>query len=253
LSAAETPKHPGNSNTSPAAESIRALRDLIRTLRGEDGCPWDRKQTPESVITYLLEEAYELASAIDTGELGAIGEELGDVLFQVLFMAQLYEERGDLDLAGIAARNRTKMIRRHPHIFGEERLDTAGAVKQRWSEIKAAEKKAAGSSDAPDSLDLPAKLPALLKACRYFDRLPQKPHPREPLYQAIEALKAAAATLPAADGDSATMVDDGAAAQAAGDALLQIVQAILRMNRHPETLLNQAFIRRLAKDQEARG
>jgi tetrapyrrole methylase family protein/MazG family protein len=245
LSAAEAPKDPGSSKTSGAAESVRALRELIRTLRGEDGCPWDRKQTPESVTTYLLEEAYELASAIDTGELNAIGEELGDVLFQVLFMAHLYEERGDLDLAGVAARNRVKMIRRHPHIFGDETLATAGAVKQRWSEIKAAEKQAAGRRGDHDSLDLPAKLPALLKACRYFDRLPRKPHPREPLFQAIEALQAAAAALPASDGAAAAA--EGAATQAAGDALLQIVHAILRMNHHPETLLNQALLRRLTK------
>jgi hypothetical protein len=158
----------------------------------------------------------------------------------------LYEEQGDLDLAGVAARNRTKMIRRHPHIFGDETLATAGAVKQRWSEIKAAEKKAVGKQADHDGLDLPAKLPALLKACRYLDRLPRKPPPGEPLYQAIEALQAAAAALPADDGAM-----NGAAAQAAGRALLYIVHAILQMNHHPETLLNQALSIQLAKKPKA--
>jgi tetrapyrrole methylase family protein/MazG family protein len=226
-------------------EALRKLRALIATLRGEGGCPWDRKQTPKSVTIYLLEEVYEFISAVETGDVGAISEELGDVLFQVLFISHLYEERGEIDLAGVAEENRTKMIRRHPHVFGGETLTSAGDVKQRWAEIKAAERKKAPSSD--DAPDLPAKLPALLKACRYFDRLPKKPCPRVALVQAKEALNAVEAGLNDDLGEDASSSAAATTAQAAGDALLHLVHTVQRLNLHPETLINQALQRQLSK------
>jgi uncharacterized protein YabN with tetrapyrrole methylase and pyrophosphatase domain len=223
---------------SPPLQNLLALRDLIATLRGEGGCPWDRKQTPESVTPYLLEEAYELASAIESGDPAAIAEELGDVLFQVLFMAHLFEEQGELSLAGVAAETRTKMIRRHPHVFGKETIVTAGDVKQRWAELKAAEKKDNGQT--ADVTDLPAKLPALLKACRYFDRLPGKPHPKRPLARASQALITLEARL---STEALAGPGDDEAVQAAADALLYLVHTIVRMQQHPEILLNQALQR----------
>jgi uncharacterized protein YabN with tetrapyrrole methylase and pyrophosphatase domain len=188
------------------------------------------------VAPYLLEESYELASAIHSGDTAAVAEELGDVLFQVIFIASLFEERGELALAEVAAQTRDKMVRRHPHVFGEETLATAGDVKQRWAEIKAAEKGANGQTD--DLADLPSKLPPLLKACRYFERLPGKPHPRAVLARVVEALDKLEAALPA--GALSAPADD-AAAQAAADALLHLVHAIVRMHLHPETLLTQAL------------
>jgi MazG family protein len=219
-----------------ALNNLLALKDLVATLRGEGGCPWDRKQTPESVTTYLLEEAYELASAIDTGDTTAIAEELGDVLFQVIFIAHLFEERGELDLSGVAAQIREKMVRRHPHVFGDERIATAGDVKLRWAEIKATEKQNNGQT--ADRHDLPAKLPALLKACRYFDRLHRKPHPREIFAKAAAALSKLEETLP---NEAASVPVHDEAVQAAADALLHLVHMIVRLHQHPETLLNQAL------------
>ena len=242
----------GTSSEVPAAgredrKSLKALselRDLIAVLRGEGGCPWDRKQTPESVTIYLLEEVYEFISAVDTGDVGAISEELGDVLFQVLFLSHLYEERGVFDLAGVVDDNRAKMTRRHPHVFGDETLTNTGDVKQRWAEIKAAEKKKAVPSDgAPD---LPARLPAMLKACRYFDRLPHKPRARATLSQAMAALNAVEAGMN--DGPAEGPLSSAATtAQAAGDALLYLVYTVRRLNLHPETLLNQALRKQLSK------
>jgi tetrapyrrole methylase family protein/MazG family protein len=232
-----TPTRGDACEPSPPLKHLLALKDLVATLRGEGGCPWDRKQTPESVTTYLLEESYELASAIHAGDMAAIAEELGDVLFQVIFIASLFEERGELALAEVAAQTRDKMVRRHPHVFGGETLATAGDVKLRWAEIKAAEKEANGQTD--DLVDLPSKLPALLKACRYFERLPGKPHPTAVLARVAEALATLEAALPA-DAMVTAPVDD-AAAQAAADALLYLVHAIVRMHLHPETLLNQAL------------
>lgn len=222
-------------------KALGELRTLIATLRGEGGCPWDRKQTPESVTHYLLEEVYEFISAVEDGNLDAIGEELGDVLFQVLFIAHMYEEGGDFDLAAVADMNRTKMTRRHPHVFGDEALTSAGEVKQRWAEIKAAEKPpaAAGGDTAPD---LPVKLPALLKACRYFDRLPRKPNAKEALTQAQTALQAVGAQI-----DQGASLEAAALARDAGDALLHLVHTVQRLDLHPESLLNQALKRQLSK------
>ena len=230
-----------------ALKSIAALKALIATLRGEGGCPWDQKQTPESVTNYLLEEAYEFISAVESGDIGAIREELGDVLFQVLFITHLYEERGDFDLAGVADMNRTKMIRRHPHVFGDETLTSVGDVKQRWAEIKAAEKQQAPSGD--EASDLPAKLPALLKACRFFDRLPQKPHAKATFAQAKAALSSVGERLEkgACEDTSPDPEGEVAMAQVAGDALLHLVHTLQRLNLHPETLLNQALQRQLSK------
>jgi uncharacterized protein YabN with tetrapyrrole methylase and pyrophosphatase domain len=197
------------------------------------------------VTPYLVEEAYELVSAIDAGDIPAVGEELGDVLFQVLFVAQLFEERGDLDLSEVAAHNRVKMMRRHPHVFGDETIATAGDVKLRWAEIKAAEKKAQGQGG--EASDLPAKLPAILKACRHFDRMPRKPRCSEPLAQAASALRRLEAQIPA---DDSSPPADPLSVQAAGDALLHLVHAIRRMNQHPETLLNQALQRQLDRDSD---
>jgi tetrapyrrole methylase family protein / MazG family protein len=225
-------------NPSQPLQNLLALRDLIATLRDEGGCPWDRKQTPESVTPYLLEEAYELTSAIDSGDIAAIAEELGDVLFQVLFMVHLFEERGALSLAGVAAQTRTKMIRRHPHVFGNETITTAGDVKLRWAELKAAEKKINGQT--ADKTDLPAKLPAILKACRYFDRLPDKPHPKKTLARASQALNKLETTMPA---EAVSAPEDNEAVQAAADALLYLVHTIVRMQQHPEMLLNRALQR----------
>jgi MazG family protein len=224
------------SESSAPLKELLALRDLIATLRGEGGCPWDRKQTPESVMTYLIEEAYELASAIESGDIAAIGEELGDLFFQVVFMAHIFEERGELELSEVVAQNRAKMIRRHPHVFGDETITTAGDVKLRWTEIKAAEKKA--NRQTKDLPDLPAKLPPLLKACRYYDRLPRKPHPRATLARTREALHKLEAALPAEDGSAPA---DDEAVQAAADSLLHLVHTIVRMHQHPETLLNRAL------------
>lgn len=231
----------GEGEDAKTLESIRDLRTLIATLRGEGGCPWDRKQTPESVTIYLLEEVYEFISAVEAGDLDAIREELGDVLFQVLFIAHLYEEPGEFDLAGVADMNRAKMTHRHPHVFGDEVLTSSGDVKQRWAEIKAAEKPPAppGGDTGPD---LPSRLPALLKACRYFDRLPRKPHAKVALTQTQAALHAVGAKLE--DGSS---LDQGALARNAGDALLHLVHTVQRLNLHPETLLNQALQRQLSK------
>ena len=96
---------------------LDALFRLVKTLRGEHGCPWDKKQTPRSVCVYLIEEVFELADAIETGNLEHIREELGDVLFHIVFIARMFQELGEFGLQDVAQVITEKMIRRHPHVF----------------------------------------------------------------------------------------------------------------------------------------
>lgn len=149
---------------------LESLGRLVRRLRAPDGCPWDRKQTLESVRAYLLEEAHEVAAAIDGGEPAALAEELGDLLFQVAFIGVLGEEQGQFDLPGVAAGIEAKMIERHPHVFGEgERLADSGAVVRSWEAAKRRRRQeAAGEGGAPESqlAGVPASLPALAAAYR---------------------------------------------------------------------------------------
>jgi tetrapyrrole methylase family protein/MazG family protein len=144
------------------------LKELIVTLRGENGCPWDRKQNPLSMGIYLVEEVYELVEAIESGDVDDIEEELGDVLFQLLFLARLYEEQGHFDTESAAEKNIEKMIRRHPHVFGEPSAITTDQVRQQWREIKQTEKNRPFNRSVLDGI--PGKLPALMRAYRVSER-----------------------------------------------------------------------------------
>jgi MazG family protein len=150
------------------SSKINEVIALIETLRGENGCPWDRKQTPQSMAVYLVEEVHELLDAVESGNSEAVCEELGDVLFQVLFVACLYNEKGRFTLEDVAERNRQKMIRRHPHVFGNETAQNSDQVRQRWREIKREENAGTGKQSILDSI--PAKLPALMRAYRISER-----------------------------------------------------------------------------------
>ncbi len=147
---------------------IQKLVDLVERLRGPDGCPWDREQTRETLKPMLIEEAYEVLDALDSHDPKELREELGDLLFQVLFHARIADEKGEFHLADIIDRLHEKMVRRHPHVFGNADLKTAQDVLRNWEDIKADEK-GTRSSSSPDStqsiLDgLPSRLPALHQA-----------------------------------------------------------------------------------------
>ena len=140
------------------------LRTIMARLRGPDGCPWDREQTYASLRTYLVEEAYEVLDAIDAGEAAAHREELGDLLFQIVFQCRIAEERGDFDLDAVMRGIGDKIVARHPHVFGRDRLDTADQVLRQWEQIKADERR--GRADTSMFATVPPALPALLKALR---------------------------------------------------------------------------------------
>jgi uncharacterized protein YabN with tetrapyrrole methylase and pyrophosphatase domain len=115
-------------------EAIRELDEITRRLRRE--CPWDREQDERSIVPHTVEEAYELADAAHTGDDAKLLDELGDVLFQVLFLSLLLEERGQGSLAEVADHCRAKLIRRHPHVFGDVAAESAGEVIRNWNQIK---------------------------------------------------------------------------------------------------------------------
>ena len=133
------------------------LQELAERLRRD--CPWDRAQTERTIVPHTVEEAYEVADAAVTGDDAKLVDELGDLLFQTIFLALLLEERGAGDLAEIARGIQAKLVRRHPHVFGDAELATPGAVKGRWEELKREQEKREGIFH-----DVPETLPALLEA-----------------------------------------------------------------------------------------
>lgn len=149
--------------------ALAALTEVIGRLTAPDGCPWDRAQTPESMAEYIIEESHELAAALRAGDAAAVREELGDVAFLLLFVAGMYEKRGEFTLADALNENRAKMVRRHPHVFAGETFPDLDAQLARWEAIKRAEHVAAG---APQGLfaSLPASLPPLTKAYRIHSK-----------------------------------------------------------------------------------
>ncbi|WP_259277901.1 nucleoside triphosphate pyrophosphohydrolase [Pedomonas mirosovicensis] len=151
-----------------AAETFARLVEIMATLRDpESGCPWDLEQTFETIAPYTLEEAYEVAEAIRLGDRSALREELGDLLLQVVYHARMAEEEGSFDIGSVAEAINAKMIRRHPHVFGDATVKTAEEQTRAWEELKARERagKAAKGPEPHSALDgVATALPALLRA-----------------------------------------------------------------------------------------
>ncbi|MCL1920086.1 MAG: nucleoside triphosphate pyrophosphohydrolase [Kiritimatiellaeota bacterium] len=143
---------------------VRRLVEVMRRLRGPGGCPWDREQTLQTLKPCLLEETYELLDAMDKGDTALHVEELGDVLLQVVFQCAIGEEEGRFTFDTVAAALTDKLVRRHPHVFGEVTADSTGEVLRNWEAIKQGEKSGVADRSAIDGV--PAALPALLKAQR---------------------------------------------------------------------------------------
>ena len=122
-------------------EALQNLINVVAKLRNPDGgCPWDLAQTPETLTPYVIEEAYEVVDAITEGDRNAIAEELGDLLLQVVLQAQIFSESGDFSLKEVASGISQKLIRRHPHVFGDVSVQSVDEVRQNWEQIKAQEK-----------------------------------------------------------------------------------------------------------------
>jgi tetrapyrrole methylase family protein/MazG family protein len=146
------------------AGSFAGLLSIMDRLRREGGCPWDREQTRHSLKPFLIEEAYEVIEAIESGDPEKIKEELGDLLFQIIFHAKISEELGEFDIEDIIKTTTGKMIKRHPHVFAEKKVKNAKEVLIQWEEIKQEENKRSILEGVP------GQLPSLLRAHRLQDR-----------------------------------------------------------------------------------
>jgi tetrapyrrole methylase family protein/MazG family protein len=143
------------------------LQDIASVLRSEKGCAWDKKQTFSSLKPYLIEEAYEVYDAIDKNDAENLREELGDLLYQIYAHSQIASELGLFDIDDVAEGISSKLIRRHPHVFGDENITDSDKVKARWEEIKKSEK-----TERESILDgIPPHLPALIKAYRVQEKV----------------------------------------------------------------------------------
>jgi tetrapyrrole methylase family protein/MazG family protein len=154
-----------------AGASFEAFQEIIAHLRApEDGCPWDKEQTHLSLRKHLLEEAYETLSALDEQDPHKMREEFGDLLLQIVLNAQIASESAEFNMAGVLQGVYEKIVRRHPHVFGDTQVDGVGQVLANWESIKAGERKKEGNSHKGALDGLPAALPALIQAQEFQDR-----------------------------------------------------------------------------------
>jgi len=149
-----------NSNFSSASEEFERLCQIVARLRAPGGCPWDREQTNESILPQLIEEAYELVGAVRANDLNNFREELGDILLHVVMHAEIAREAGQFDIENVLKEISSKLVRRHPHVFGQSSAADAGAVVRQWERIKHEEK----NPDSHFLASLPDALPALMRA-----------------------------------------------------------------------------------------
>jgi MazG family protein len=218
--------------------ALARLDELTRRLRRE--CPWDREQDERSIVPHTVEEAYELADAAHAGDDAKLVDELGDVLFQVMFLSLLLEERGAGDLAAVAEHCAQKLIRRHPHVFEEIEVRDAAEVLRNWDQIKRGER----GKDASLFGDIPANLPALLyarkvqrRAAAVSETQTARREPDEPSTPVLAALRERLDAL------EAGATDRDEAFQRLGDLLFEAVAAARALAVDPELALRQATLR----------
>jgi tetrapyrrole methylase family protein / MazG family protein len=155
-----------------AVRAAQGLQAIMARLRAPDGCPWDHEQTHQSIRANLLEETYEALDALDAGDMHAFCEELGDVLLQIHFQAQMAEEAGEFVLEDVFAAISSKLVRRHPHVFGDVAVSGSGEVLRNWDQIKAEERKASGAAAKKSALaGIPRSLPGLARAALLQERV----------------------------------------------------------------------------------
>ncbi|RHW31811.1 nucleoside triphosphate pyrophosphohydrolase [Neobacillus notoginsengisoli] len=217
------------------------LRDIIAVLRGPEGCPWDQEQTHESLKKYLIEETYEVIEAIDSGDIDHLIEELGDVLLQIMLHAQIGEEEGYFTINDVVESIASKMIRRHPHVFGNKKAETPDEVVANWQEIKAREK---GAEKRDSRLDgIPKSLPALLKAFELQKKAAKVGFDWEEIGPAFEKVKEELREFEAELSEEHL----SQAKKEFGDLLFAFVNVARFLDIHPEEALietNEKFIRR---------
>jgi len=232
----------------PLGDALLELQDLTRRLRRD--CPWDREQTALTIVPHTIEEAYEVADAAQAGDQGKLVDELGDLLFQVYFLALLLEEQGGGDLEAVARNVHAKLVRRHPHVFGGAQARTAERVRKRWEALKTEQEGRSGIFH-----DVPEALPALLYARKVQRRAAAVDFEYPDLAGALADLEDELVELKAelagrADPPPETPPDPRQAAEL-GDLLFAAVNVARRLNADPELELRAATARFRARVEEA--
>jgi MazG family protein len=231
----------------PLADALVELQGLTERLRRD--CPWDREQTVRTIVPHTVEEAYEVADAAGAGNEAKLLDELGDLLFQVYFLSLLLSEQGLGDLETVARGIHTKLVRRHPHVFGDAEAQTAGRVRDRWESIKSEQEGREGVFH-----DVPAALPALLHARKVQRRAAAVgydwPDLAGPLAKVREELDELAVELERAGEPAPETEADPRVADEIGDVLFTIVNVARRLNVDPELALrgtSQKFVTRVER------
>jgi ATP diphosphatase len=239
-----------NSGFTPARD-IGRLIDIMAALRTpKTGCPWDLEQNFATIAPYTIEEAYEVADAIARGDLADLRDELGDLLLQVVFHARMAQEQGAFAFGDVVEAITAKLIRRHPHVFGDEGSQTPHAVEGLWERIKAQEKAARGKPQQAGALaGVPVALPALTRALKLQDKASKVGFDWNDPRAVLQKIREEADEIEAAlDGDAT------AAAAEVGDLLFAAVNLARHLRADPEALLrqtNRKFERRFAAIEQA--
>lgn len=230
------------------SEALVSLQELTARLRRD--CPWDREQTARTIVPHTIEEAYEVADAALADDPDKLLDELGDLLFQVYFLALLLEEQGHGDLEAVARRVHEKLVRRHPHVFGSAEASTAGAVRRRWEEIKRDE-------EGRDEIfhHVPEALPALLRARKVQRRAAAVGFEYPDVAGALGDLEDELAELKhELDGRPDPAPETPPVerqAEEMGDLLFACVNVARRLNADPELELRRASVRFVARVEQA--
>jgi MazG family protein len=223
---------------------LENLLSIMDRLRGPDGCPWDREQTLETLKVFLLEEAYEVLDAMDKNEAGPLKEELGDLLFQIVFQSRIAAELGWFDFQQVADAIVEKLVRRHPHVFGDSKLTSSGQVIEQWEELKEAERREAA---LPSRLGgVPSRLPALLRALRLSEKAARTGFDWSTAADVFTKVREEVGEWEEATNQG----DPEAARRELGDLLFSLVNVARKIGVDPEAALqgtNDEFSRRFAE------
>lgn len=222
--------HPG--------EKFDKLVEIMDTLRGENGCPWDREQDEDSIVNYFLEEVYEAVDAVAKKDTRSLKEELGDVLMEVVFLSRIFKEKGDFTIDDVLDGINQKMIRRHPHVFGPAQMDSSARVLEAWNRQKKSEKERISVLDG-----LAASLPSLLRAFQIGQRVSSHGFDWS---QPVEVLKKVKEELSELEKALQTEDKEGISEEI-GDLLFSLANLSRHLRVNPEIALRQTnhkFIKR---------
>ena len=215
-------------------KSFEELESIVATLRSENGCPWDREQTHQSLKSNLLEETYEIIEAIENNDSAKISEELGDLLSVIMLQARIGQENGDFDIEQVLTKISEKLIERHPHIYGTRKVKTAEEVKENWERIKRKKRKNKGTLS-----NIPKTIPPMVKAMRIQEKVKsvgfdwdKKEEVIEKVYEEIKELK-----------EELKLNDEKKTKQELGDLIFSVINMARFINIDPEEALESTNIK----------